>query len=286
MEGLNKILARLGNTAITFDPDEMVKMKVDSFNKSPGSRHEDDGYNCKECNNKAVLAWVAKNEDGSLREAYSPCKCDEVRRSLIRMKASGLKNIIKDCTFDKFVVTESWQKAIKDAAMEYAKNPQGWFALLGQSGAGKTHLCTAICREFLLSGKRVTYMLWRDDIVKIKNAAQARDFDDKTIELRKLMDKFKTADVLYIDDLFKTGKDPKTGLVMKPTTADVNYAFEIINYRYNNPELLTIISSELTEDELLDIDEAIGGRIYQKAKSFSIAKDRSRNYRMRGAVTL
>ena len=286
MQEMSKIFQRLGSTVTTFDPDEYVKLKVDSFNKGEGSRHIEDGYNCKECNNKALVAWVAKNEDGSLRCAYGPCKCEEVRRSLIRLKASGLKNIIKDCTFEKFEATEPWQKSIKDAAMEYAKNPQGWFALLGQSGAGKTHLCTAICREFLLSGKRVTYMLWRDDIVKIKNAAQSKEFDDEALELHKLLDKFKTADILYIDDLFKTGKDPKTGTMQKPSVADINYAFEIINYRYNNPSLLTIISSELSEDELLDIDEAVGGRIYERSKAFTIGKNRDRNYRMRKAVTM
>ena len=91
--------------------------------------------------------------------------------------------------------------------------------------------------------------------------------------------------MLYIDDLFKTGKD-KYDAVVKPSVADINYAFEIINYRYNNPKLLTIISSELSEEELLDIDEAIGGRIYERAKTFTIAKNRDRNYRIRKAVTL
>jgi DNA replication protein DnaC len=198
------------------------------------------------------------------------------------MKRSGLKDIITDYTFDKFIASEPWQKAIKEAAMEYAENPVGWFALCGQSGAGKTHLCTAICRKFLLSGKRVQYMLWRDEIVKIKEAAKGSEDSD---ELRKLLDRYKTAEVLYIDDLFKTGR-AADNTMPKPTPADINYAFEIINYRYNNPSLLTIISSELTEDELLDIDEAIGGRIYERAKTFTIAKNRDRNYRIKRAVTL
>jgi DNA replication protein DnaC len=190
-----------------------------------------------------------------------------------------LKDIIKDYTFDKFVASEPWQKSIKAAAMDYADNPEGWFFLGGQSGAGKTHLCTAICREFLLAGKRVMYMLWRDEIVKLK--AMVNDSD----EYRELIDRYKHADVLYIDDLFKTGKD-KDNIVQKPTAADVNVAFEIINYRYNNHDLKTIISSECTEDELLDIDEAIGGRIYERAKTFTIAKNRERNYRIKKAVTL
>jgi DNA replication protein DnaC len=168
---------------------------------------------------------------------------------------------------------------ILSAAMEYAKNPEGWFFLGGQSGAGKTHLCTAICREFLLAGKRVRYMLWRDDVVKIKGAVTDSE------EYSKMIEQFKTVDVLYIDDLFKTGKAADNS-IQKPTGADINVAFEIINYRYNNPALLTIISSELTEDELIDIDEAIGGRIYERAKAFTIGKSRERNYRIRKAVTL
>jgi DNA replication protein DnaC len=195
------------------------------------------------------------------------------------MKRSGLKDIIKDYTFDKFEDPEPWQKAIKKAAMEYAKNPEGWFFLGGQSGAGKTHLCTAICREFLLAGKRVRYMLWRDDVVKIKGAVTDSE------EYCKMIDEFKRVDVLYIDDLFKTGKAADNS-VQKPTGADINVAFEIINFRYNNPSLLTIISSELTEDELIDIDEAIGGRIYERAKAFTIGKSRDRNYRIKKAVTL
>ena len=151
--------------------------------------------------------------------------------------------------------------------MDYAKNPSGWFALCGQSGCGKTHLCTAICRELLLEGREVVYMLWRDEIGKIKQAARMSEFDGETVELRRILDKYKTAKVLY-------------------TAADINYAFEILNYRYNNPELLTILSTELTEDELLDIDEAIGGRIYERAKAYSIGKDRGKNYRVRNTHRL
>ena len=279
MNGLTEILAKL-NTATTsdFSPKAWEQFKVDDWNKTPGNRNEEDGYDCKICKNKGTIAKLVE-EDGKYFRVFEDCKCVETRKSIMRMKRSGLKDIIKDYTFDKFMDTEKWQKAIKDAAVEYSKNPSGWFALCGQSGAGKTHLCTAICREFLLIGKKVQYMLWRDDVVKIKGAVTDAD------EYTSIIDQYKTAEVLYIDDLFKTGKD-KDNNVQKPTGADINVAFEIINYRYNNPNLLTIISSELTEDELLDIDEAIGGRIYERAKTFTIGKDRNRNYRIKRAVTI
>lgn len=281
MDRLQEILQRfaMGTTSEPMTPKEYEQFKVDGLNATEGNRHEEDGYHCHICRNKGYVIKLVEWEDGSFHQVCCDCKCAETRNSIMRMKRSGLKDIIKDYTFEKFEDPEPWQKAIKNAAMDYAKNPEGWFFLGGQSGAGKTHLCTAICREFLLAGKRVRYMLWRDDIVKIKGAVTDSE------EYSKMIDQFKTIDVLYIDDLFKTGK-AADNIVLKPTGADINVAFEIINYRYNNPALLTIISSELTEDELIDIDEAIGGRIYERAKAFTIGKSRDRNYRIKKAVTL
>ena len=88
-----------------------------------------------------------------------------------------------------------------------------------------------------------------------------------------------------VNNLFKTGKAPD-GAKQRPTAADVNAAFEILNYRYNNQKKLTIISSECTIDDILDIDEAVGGRIFERAKAFSLKPDKRRNYRLRGATEL
>ena len=281
MEALQGIIQKLGleTTFEAMSPRDYEQFKVDSYNATEGNRHEEDGYSCSLCKNKGHIIKLIDREDGSFQQVFTDCRCSDIRRSIMRMQRSGLKNIIKDYTFEKFEDTEPWQKALKEAATEYAKHPEGWFYLGGQSGAGKTHLCTAICREFLLEGRKVVYMLWRDEIVKLKGLVNEAE------EYSKLVDKYKKAEVLYIDDLFKTGKNPD-GAVQRPTGADVNVAFEIINYRCNNPELLTIISSECTEDDLLDIDEAVGGRIIEKAKAFSIARDRKRNYRLKKAVTL
>lgn len=280
MDKLQEILAKAGlDTTFNMSPREYEQFKVDGLNNTVGKRNEEDGYNCAICKNKGYVFKLVDWGNDNFSHVAADCKCAEIRKSIMRMKRSGLKDIIKDYTFDKFVANEPWQKTIKNAAMEFAKKPDGWFFLGGQSGAGKTHLCTAICREFLLSGRGVQYMLWRDDITRIKAAVT------DSAEYSKLIDKYKKADVLYIDDLFKTGKAPD-GSTLKITGADINVAFEIINFRYNNPALITIISSELSEDDLVEIDEAIGGRIYERAKTFSIAKDRNKNYRIKKTVTL
>lgn len=268
------------NTGLSFDNFDrraFEEQSVQWLNETEGKLHELDGYDCRECRNKGYIVRLEENY-GRLQQISRDCKCREIRNSIARMKKSGLKDIIRDYTFDKYTAEEPWQQAIKAAAEDYAKAPEGWFFIGGQSGAGKTHLCTAICRKQLLEGKSVQYMMWRDDIVRIKSAAADRE--DPSAHMQK----FKTADVLYIDDLFKTGRAPD-GSLPRPTSADINYAFEILNYRYNN-HLPTIVSSEFVLEELLEIDEAIGGRICERAKAFSIAKDRKKNWRTRNAVTL
>ena len=103
------------------------------------------------------------------------------------------------------------------------------------------------------------------------------------------MKELKKTDVLYIDDLFKGGKG-EDGKYKPPTAADINAAFEIINYRYNNPELVTIISSERTLVELNDIDEAIAGRIAERSKEsgycINLKPDKKRNWRMKGLMEI
>ena len=126
-------------------------------------------------------------------------------------------------------------------------------------------------------------MLWRDDITKIKaNITDAQAY-------AAAMDELKNTEVLYIDDLFKSGKG-QDGKPTLPTAADINIAFEILNYRYNNKNLITIISSERRLQEIAEIDEAVGGRIAERVMcagyGFNIKPDKTKNLRMNGLVEL
>ena len=276
---MEKIQAILGlNTEQPFDEKDFVQFKVDCENKKPGDLNELDGYDCPVCKNKGLIYKIDEYR-GNYREVVVDCKCKPIRNSIMRMKRSGLEDVIKKYAFDKFEATEPWQEAVKSQAMAFAKNPNGWFFIGGQSGCGKTHICTAICRSLLLDGNEVYYMKWRDDISKLK--AMAMDAEER----EKALDKIKNTKVLYIDDLFKTGQNPD-GTAPRPTSADINLAFEIINHRYCKKDLITIFSSEMEMADLIDIDEATGGRICEKAVTLNIAKDRSRNYRTKKAMTI
>ena len=218
--------------------------------------------------NKGEIMFL-KNGYETIRE----CQCMNVRKTIKRIERSCLKDLMKDYTFEKFIVSSDWQKKAKNMALEFLKDYENkWFFVGGQVGCGKTHLCTALVGAFIRSGKPAHYMLWRDEVVQLKAVVTDDEAYGKAIR------KLKEIEVLYIDDFFKTERGKQ------PSTAEINIAFELLNYRYNNPRLVTIISSERLIDDIIDIDEAVGSRIYQRSKQYCmiVNYDRSKNYRLNG----
>lgn len=270
MEKLN--LNPFGLSAQQYDPAAFAKMKTDTINSTPGNLT---GHDCPKCLNRGTIALP--REDGSIYT--KECGCMKIRRCVWEMEKSGLKNSIRENTFEAYTATEPWQKAIKAGAMAYAEKLEGWLLFCGQSGSGKTHLCTAVCRQRLLMGDEIRYMPWREKVAELK----ALSLDNE--RRAEMINRYKAAQILYVDDLYKVGKDG--GGSSNPTGADVGLAFEIINHRYIN-HLATVISTEKTPQELVAIDEATGSRIIEMAGSnvFSIARDAKRNYRLRGVVSV
>ena len=268
MEKLN--LPPYGQSVSSFDPAEYDRRKVESYNSTQGNLT---GYDCQKCKNKGSYATV--KEGGGL--SFVECSCMKIRRCVQKMEASGLREVIRDYTFEAYQDTESWQTTIKQGAVGYAQQPEGWLLLCGQSGSGKTHLCTAVCRHLLLAGQEVCYMPWRQDIRNLKGTAKEPGLQAEALE------KYQNAPFLYIDDLFKVSRSAD-GSTMPPVS-DINLAFDILNYRYVK-RLPTMISTERTPAELVDIDEAIGGRIVEMAEThtYCIANKPGRNYRLRGVV--
>lgn len=270
MEKLN--LGRYGQLAQSFDPAEQGRIRADSLNKERGKLT---GYDCSECLNRGTIA--IPKEDGGV--SFRDCDCMKIRRCVQKMEASGLREVIKSYTFDAYQDEEEWQTIIKQGAMSYADNPVGWLLFCGQSGSGKTHLCTAVCRHLLLAGKEVLYMPWRLDIRELKG--KSKDLAAQAEALKK----YQKVPILYIDDLFKVRKTAD-GLC-NPPDADVNLTLDIINYRYTK-RLPTIISTELFPVELSEIEESIGGRIVEMSDShtYCVEKKMKRNYRLRNVVTV
>lgn len=265
---------------------ERMEKSIAYSNEEPGDLNRMDGYNCPECLNRGFI-WEFEEQPPYIEggePVYSErtrlCKCMNVRANIRRMKQSGLEPIIEKCTFEKYEATEEWQQVLKAAAIKFTKNADDleckWFFMGGGVGSGKTHLCTAIAREMLYKGREVRYMLWEADGKKLKSIINDIEAYQNMIE------PFKNAEVLYIDDLFKPTKD-KDGQIAQPTSGDIKLAYEIINHRYQKPGSITIISSERHIAEIIELDNAVGSRIYEMTKqnAYNISKDADRNYRIR-----
>lgn len=194
--------------------------------------------------------------------SWTPCPhCSNIRKGFYLLKKSGLA----DKTFDSFKTTAEWQKGLLGKVSAYTSSEDCWLYMGGQSGCGKTHLCTAAVRELLLS-KNVSAKLfkWVEDARLLKALVNDSGYISE-------IDRFRTVAILYIDDLFKGGV----------TAADLKLAYDILDYRYRH-KLRTIISSEMFLDEIIGKDEALGGRIKEMSEGFSlnITRDKGKNYRL------
>lgn len=247
---------------------QRLQRNADVFN-AQARPVDETGYDCPKCKNRGLFMVII---DGS--EYMRRCECMQIRASILRMKESGLGEQIQRCRFDTFNAETDWQRAMLDSARRYVSEgieKGAWFYAGGAVGCGKTHVCTAIVGE-LLKTRAALYVPWQTAVTQLRaNVYDEEEYSDQ-------LNRYKRIPVLYVDDFFK----PIEGL--KPQPGDLRIAYDLINYRYIN-KLPTIISSEYYSMELIELDEATGSRIYEKAKGYTvnIKREAGKNYRYRDA---
>lgn len=254
---------------------EQAMWEVNRFNSKIGNLNEQDGIDCPICKNKAYLLECFENDlnrDGEIEYDIKGkwCSCKSSRESKLRQLRSGMGEYLSKRSKD-YIVTEDWQKKCKDLMMQYCSNDidnDKWFLACGQSGCGKT-LLVSIIANYLLNtyAKEVRYVTWTDFISKLKRDMMG----DQTNRVSDYFEELKNCEVLFIDEFLKIYNQ-----------TDLKYAVEIINYRYSN-NLKTLITSEKTFQELIDVDEATAGRIKEKCKEYviNVPKDKNKNYRLK-----
>ena len=222
--------------------------------------------------------WI-RVDMGNGYTGVAECGCVKARNAEKLMRKSGLADVLDQQTFETFVADTDMQRSMKQKAREYVDHlfsaqadapRKPWLYIGGNPGSGKTHICTAICGELLKNNVEVVYMQWLNEARRLKAYTNEPDFDS-------LVDKYTDCAVLYIDDLFKQTYRGSPVL----TDADIKMAFTIFNARYlqNKP---TIISSEWALQELLEADEGVFSRVYERCKgyTFSVPRDVKYNYRL------
>ena len=220
------------------------------------------GVTCPQCRGKGTVAVVSPHSGNF---TILPCRCHGTRLTVKRLQKCGVWKQAQRYTLDNFHTDTVVQKTMKSVTQQFLEQPKGhWLMLCGQSGSGKTHLCTAafvqLTHKLGLAGE---YFLWNRDGRRLKAAV----LEDN----QGVWERYKETELLYIDDLFKDAA----------SDADKRMAFELLDYRYNN-DLLTILSSELSLDQRLALDEAIAGHIREKCGPYlvNIGLNPEKNYRL------
>lgn len=196
------------------------------------------------------------------------------------MNNSGLGDLIETKTFDNYIATDDYQKAIKNTAIEYTrefiKGNKYSLAILGQSGMGKTHIMTAVTRQLINQNINVKYYI-ADDIIQTLQACKY-NAEDYNREFSKIAN----VGVLLIDDLFKSSIQNYYNKESIDTN-DLREIFKVINYRYNK-KLPILLNSEIHFERFRDLDQAILGRINEMCKGgeylTSVKPDSNKNYRL------
>jgi DNA replication protein DnaC len=254
----------IGKPLFEMDDNEQAKYKVLCYNNEVGELKD---YDCKKCRNKGQFAYLIGNQI-----TWKECDCMKTRKAIANMVSSGLGALLKSDTFEKYEATEPWQKSFKATAERFTTdNNAKCFLALGQTGAGKSHMCTAICRVLMEAQKEVVYVSWLDIAPKLKALKMDANNYDKEIG------RLKNAEVLYIDDFLKDST----------TEANRSLANEILDYRYNlskteSKRYITIISSEMLLKDFINFDEALAGRFIELSGNYInefIGKDK--NFRLK-----
>jgi DNA replication protein DnaC len=222
------------------------------------TRDEEKNYECDRC--KDEEGYIVKDENGY--EKWRWCEwCHEKKKIRRLFKFSRITEEFQRLDFHNFtlegrpsLVHQAYEcaKAYVEDFKEIEKTRKNSIALLGVPGCGKTHLLMAISNNLMRKGVGVLYFPWVEGFNELKD--NLGDLDDRVRHMQRVP-------VLFIDDLFKGRKNP--------TDFQLEQLFAIINYRYLN-HLPILVSSERDIDQICDIDEGIGSRIYEMCKHYTV----------------
>lgn len=233
---------QLGKPLWDMDAEEFEEYKILEENQSYGT---EDGGSCNLCRNRGYIV----RRDGQYTR-YASCSCMEQRKQSREVQNSGYAEKITSQTFEKFTITEPWQKQALQTVKAWTRQTHFPFLFLGgRSGAGKTHLAVAAFYNLIQRGVRGKFISWREQSRELKmRMKEAEAYDAKIREL-------KFVPLLLVDDLLWANGG---GL----SEEDFKLAKEIIDVRQANG-LRTIFTANWTIKDLIELSEVIGGRIYE-----------------------
>ncbi len=194
------------------------------------------------------------------------CECKEAeRKEKRRWQLQEISNLgdLKYKSFENFrpnisrTVYEAYQ-----VALDYARDPQGWFVLIGKNGCGKTHLAAAIANRCLARGSLVLF----STVIDLLEHLRATFVPTSTEIYDQLFAKMREAELLVLDDLGAQQSSPWANEKL----------FQLLNYRYNSQFPTIITTNNLG---LQGIEERIRSRMIDASLVTIVTFDGAQDHR-------
>ncbi|MCJ7605603.1 MAG: ATP-binding protein [Dehalococcoidales bacterium] len=137
-----------------------------------------------------------------------------------------------------------------DAAMNFAKTPDGWLLFLGETGCGKTHLAAAIVNYRYEAGHPALFVVVPEFLDHLRSTFSP----DSKVSYDQLFESVKSAPLLVLDDFGEQSTTPWAKEKL----------YQVLNYRYNG-RLPTIITTRYSLDEIVEkFDSPVSSRLADK----------------------
>ncbi|MBQ8792034.1 MAG: ATP-binding protein [Clostridia bacterium] len=203
---------------------------------------------CKKCNDRGFT------QEGK----YCDCLIEEIN-NILREESGFLS--LEDFDKANFDVTSNPEYSKKlYAKMKkwcYSNFDKTLIFISGQTGVGKTHLMKCMANELIKRHKVVTLttsFAMHQDFLK---SYASRDLEEKQV----LLDKYLTAEVLFIDDI---------GTELRQPNLTVSFLYQVLNERKLGKRP-TVITTNLNFTDIMDYyDERISSRIADKETSICV----------------
>lgn len=252
--------------------DELIQRIIQQVKSQNTTSHTFKSvYRCNKCRDTGFVEYGG---------VYKRCECAELDYVNRLWKNFGVDpgeiKMLRDYEVDNEVRKQARDKAIDyiKSFNDIEKNRVNGFCLMGQSGAGKTHIVTAIGKALLDKKIPVVYIPYLEALRELKSSVLDLE------HYNKLINRYKGARVLIIDDLFKD-KIRSGNVIGEIKESDMKHIYEILNYRYLNYKP-TLISTECTPELLVTLNEALAGRILECcSKRFGVVFRENCNYRLK-----
>lgn len=241
------------------------RLREDSLNK-------ENHYQCNKCKDSMIIFVV----DETGHRYAKDCDCAIKSNAIRYMRNSGIdENDLKKSFNDFNTLGERELEIAKATTFSYATRFRGIMLdrfnsllLCGKPGTGKTTLGLSVVNLLLNDGVPALYVSYREMITELKQLQYGNE--DSKQKYEDKMERLKNVDLLFIDDLFKGSE----------TDADKSLMYDIINFRYLKRKPI-IVSTEKLPSELIKVDEALGSRIIEMCKGYTVIFKDAQNYRLR-----